>query len=250
VAERTHYQVLGVRQSAPFAEIRGSYRQLAYRLHPDRQAGVTEAERQLAERRMREVNAAWTTLSDPAKRAAYDRTLVPRGSGASGSGSGTRAGAGSAAGAGASGRPGASDAGSGQWWDADDPDAVLARAKAAEAAEVDALDEEPDLSGVQFWLLRRGVVVAMVIVGLIIFVASAYAGRGATDPTATSAPPAMVADSECVKVMADHMAYNVSCEGSYDARIVREEPNARSCLDDGLEYAVVRARSVCVDEDV
>ena len=44
-------------------------------LHPDRLVDASDAERRLAERRMREVNVAWTTLSDPARRTDYDRLL-------------------------------------------------------------------------------------------------------------------------------------------------------------------------------
>ena len=44
------------------------------------------------------------------------------------------------------------------------------------------------------------------------------------------------------------MAYNVSCEGGFDARIVREEPDVQTCLDEGFGYAVVRSKSVCIDE--
>ena len=239
MADRTHYQVLGVRPTAPAPELRRSYRQLAYLLHPDRQAGATPAEQRLAERRMREVNAAWTTLSDPTKRSEYDRSLAASRS----SGSSTRTsapGAGAAAGGTTSAR---ATGGSGQWWHSDDPDAALARAK---AAEVD--PDEPELSWAQFWLLRRGPVVLMLLVGAVIFVATAYAGRGTSSTTATSAPPAIVADSECVKLMTDSMAYNVSCEGGFDARIVREEPDVQTCLDEGLGYAVVRSKSVCIDE--
>ena len=232
VADRTHYQVLGVRPTAPAAEIRRSYRQLAYLLHPDRQAGATPAEHRLAERRMREVNAAWTTLSDPLKRSDYDRSLARTGSSGSSSTTSTPAPS----------TPKQPER-SGEWWDSDDPDAALARTKAAD------LDpDEPELTWAQFWLLRRGPVVVIVVVGLFLFVMTAYAGRGTSDPTATSAPPGMVADSECVKLMSDNMAYNVSCEGGFDARIVREEPNVESCIDEGLGYAVVRSKSVCIDE--
>ena len=235
--DRNHYQVLGVRPSAPTSEIRRAYRALAYRLHPDRQAGSTPAEQRLAERRMREVNAAWTTLSDPIKRSDYDRALARPASATGASGP---------PGAGAAAPPrSASPQRSGEWWDSDDPDAALARAR---ASQVD--PDEPDLSGAQFWLLRRGPVVIMVIVGLVIFVASAYAGSGGpSDPTATSSPPAVVADSDCVKLMSNNMAYTVSCEGRFDARIVREEPDVRACMDEGLSYAVVGSKSVCLDDE-
>jgi hypothetical protein len=235
VVDRTHYQVLGVRPSATTPEIRRAYRALAYRLHPDRQAGASPAELRLAERRMREVNQAWMTLSDPVKRADYDRSLSRSTTGTTSSATPSPP------------RPSAQPttaARSGEWWDSDDPDAALARAR---ASQVD--PGEPDLSGAQFWLLRRGPIVLMIVVGLVIFVASAYAGRGVADPTGTSTPPPVVADSDCVKRMPNDMAYRVSCEGRYDARIVREEPDVRACMADGLGFAVVGARSVCLDEE-
>jgi DnaJ domain len=63
---RTHYEVLDVPAWASRDQIQRAYVRLARHAHPD--AGGTEA-------RMREVNAAWTVLSDPARRRAYDRTL-------------------------------------------------------------------------------------------------------------------------------------------------------------------------------
>jgi len=71
----THYQQLGVSPSASTATIREAYLRLARLLHPDQAATVSAAERRLAERRMREVNAAWAVLRDPERRRAYDRTL-------------------------------------------------------------------------------------------------------------------------------------------------------------------------------
>jgi hypothetical protein len=66
---------MGVEPAAPHDEIRAAYLRLARSLHPDRHEGGTPTERQLAERRMREVNEAWGVLGDQAARANYDREL-------------------------------------------------------------------------------------------------------------------------------------------------------------------------------
>jgi curved DNA-binding protein CbpA len=71
-----HYGALGVARDASAADIRRAYLRLARRFHPDRQASIDVLDRDLAERRMREVNEAWTVLSDPSRRSAYDRTLA------------------------------------------------------------------------------------------------------------------------------------------------------------------------------
>lgn len=63
----THYEVLGVPADATAAQIRAAYRTAARRLHPD--AGGAAAD-------MRTLNAAWHVLSDPGRRAAYDRSLA------------------------------------------------------------------------------------------------------------------------------------------------------------------------------
>ncbi len=78
MAERpqTHYEVLGVPTGADPAEIRRAYVKLARRFHPDSHAGRSAAEKAHADRRMRDVNAAWTTLSDPGRRRAYDARMV------------------------------------------------------------------------------------------------------------------------------------------------------------------------------
>jgi hypothetical protein len=74
--EPRHYEELGVAPSATPAEIRSAYVSLARRHHPDRMGGSTDAARNEAAARMARVNAAWTVLSDPAKRAAYDARLA------------------------------------------------------------------------------------------------------------------------------------------------------------------------------
>jgi curved DNA-binding protein CbpA len=63
-----HYEVLGVPASASPEEIRHAYRQLVKAAHPDR-AGNTE--------RFRLITEAYAVLSDPPRRAAYDRSLRP-----------------------------------------------------------------------------------------------------------------------------------------------------------------------------
>jgi hypothetical protein len=67
-----HYEELGVPPTATPAEIRAAYVALAREHHPDRLGGRAEVVRADSAARMARVNAAWTVLSDPARRAAYD----------------------------------------------------------------------------------------------------------------------------------------------------------------------------------
>lgn len=62
------YEVLGVARDASESAIRAAYRKLAKRYHPDLNPGKPEA----AER-FKQINAANDILSDPDKRARYDR---------------------------------------------------------------------------------------------------------------------------------------------------------------------------------
>lgn len=63
------YEVLGVRKNATEATIRKRYRKLAAQYHPDRNTGDPEALQ-----RYHEVTEAYEVLSDPERRAEYDRT--------------------------------------------------------------------------------------------------------------------------------------------------------------------------------
>ena len=64
----TPYAVLGVQPTSTADEIRKAYRKLAKQLHPDLNPGKPEAEA-----RFKSVTAAYDLLSDPEKRARYDR---------------------------------------------------------------------------------------------------------------------------------------------------------------------------------
>src|ERR1700745_2066903 len=66
--EQTPYEVLGVKPDASADEIRKAYRKLAKQFHPDLNPGKPEAEA-----RFKSISAAYDLLSDPDKRARYDR---------------------------------------------------------------------------------------------------------------------------------------------------------------------------------
>ncbi len=66
--KRDYYAVLGVARSASPEEIKKAYRALAVKFHPDRNPGDGEAEEHF-----KEAAEAYAVLSDPNKRAHYDR---------------------------------------------------------------------------------------------------------------------------------------------------------------------------------
>ncbi len=66
--ETDFYELLEVERSADDKTIKSSYRRIAMQCHPDRNPGDTAAEA-----KFKAVSAAYACLSDPQKRAAYDR---------------------------------------------------------------------------------------------------------------------------------------------------------------------------------
>lgn len=68
--EPDHYATLGLDRRCTLAQIRAAYRLLAKRHHPDVNAGS-----RTAVERAQELNAAYEMLSNPARRAEYDRKL-------------------------------------------------------------------------------------------------------------------------------------------------------------------------------
>ena len=68
MAQRDYYEVLGLDKSADADAIKRAYRQLAKKYHPDLNPGNAEAEKNF-----KEVNEAYSILSDADKKAKYDQ---------------------------------------------------------------------------------------------------------------------------------------------------------------------------------
>jgi molecular chaperone DnaJ len=66
--KRDYYEVLGISRDAQEQEIKSAYRKLALKYHPDKNHGDKNAEE-----RFKEAAEAYSVLSDPEKRARYDR---------------------------------------------------------------------------------------------------------------------------------------------------------------------------------
>jgi molecular chaperone DnaJ len=68
MAKRDYYEILGISRTATDAQIKKAYRALAVKHHPDKNPGDHHAEE-----RFKECAEAYAVLSDPQKRASYDR---------------------------------------------------------------------------------------------------------------------------------------------------------------------------------
>jgi len=67
-AEIDFYELLGVERTADEKVLKSAYRKLAMKYHPDKNPGCAESEA-----RFKAISSAYACLSDPQKRAAYDR---------------------------------------------------------------------------------------------------------------------------------------------------------------------------------
>ena len=68
LAKRDYYEVLGVDRNATEDEIKRAFRRLARKYHPDVNKDDPEAEE-----KFKEINDAYSVLSDPKTRAQYDQ---------------------------------------------------------------------------------------------------------------------------------------------------------------------------------
>lgn len=69
----TFYEILGVSKSASQEEIRTAYKTLVKKYHPD----LYQGDKSFAEKKTKEINEAYDTLSDAEKRAAYNAEIDP-----------------------------------------------------------------------------------------------------------------------------------------------------------------------------
>lgn len=70
--EPDHYAILNVPQGIKSEDIKAAYLQRIGEYHPDRVASLGAEIREVAERRSKQINEAYSVLSDPKKRASYD----------------------------------------------------------------------------------------------------------------------------------------------------------------------------------
>lgn len=196
----THYQRLGVAPSASTEEVRVAYRELARRLHPDRQNDASPAERALADRRMREINEAWRTLGDGVRRRQYDETLRS-----------TR-------------RP------------AHTPNDLRSRQDTPVPVPVDdddLIDVMGELGPLQAQVVRGLPWIVLLVVFGAIFVFTAYATAGKSSHAPTTSPsPATVANGSCLRIRSGPTppaTLVVSCNGAYDVKLIARVDELTGC---------------------
>jgi len=74
--KRDYYQILGVAKDASEQEIKKAYKKLAIKWHPDKNTESEESQK-LAEKTFRDINDAYTVLSDTKKKQMFDSGVDP-----------------------------------------------------------------------------------------------------------------------------------------------------------------------------
>ena len=74
-SQKNYYRILGISKDAKLAEIKKAYKKLAKENHPDKFSGDKKKE-EAQHARMQEINEAYDVLSDPEKKADYDRNFA------------------------------------------------------------------------------------------------------------------------------------------------------------------------------
>lgn len=196
---------MGVNRSASHDQVRTAYRDLARRLHPDRQANASTAERALAERRMREINEAWKVLGDRAARQRYDQALDRAGR------VGTRPPV--------TPRTSASRPGEGR------RSGRTQRSSPIPVDDEDLIDVEPELGPTGSMVMRALPWVAVAGVLVIIFVVTAYATAGRHD-SPTTAPRVVV--GTCVRITSETLVPS-GCGEPGALRLVKQVALTGAC---------------------
>ena len=78
-----YYEILGVNRDASIQEIKKAYKKLAKKWHPD----LNRDNQKVAEEKMKEINVAYSTLSDEVARIDYNKRLDAESKKSSGTGS-------------------------------------------------------------------------------------------------------------------------------------------------------------------
>lgn len=73
MANKDLYSILGLQHGASIDEVKAAFKKLAIKYHPDKQQGKSEAEKKQAEDTFKEINEAYSVLSDPKKKQEYDQ---------------------------------------------------------------------------------------------------------------------------------------------------------------------------------
>ena len=68
--EKSYYEILGVSKNADANELKGVYRKLVLKYHPDK---LPDEKKEWGEEMIKEINEAYSVLTDPKKREVYDR---------------------------------------------------------------------------------------------------------------------------------------------------------------------------------
>ena len=202
---KTFYQILEIPENAKPEEIRAAYLAKARKLHPDNFRNASKRDQARSEELMRELNQAWSTLSNREKRSKYDLKLISEKSDNRTYTSTNRA--------------------SYQEW--------TAESTPKKATPRFATKEEMELTW--FAKIVRPIPLALILVGVIVVAVIASLGIGNNDDSNRSVPIVKPTDPVlgCMNLGTGSQGIRVPCvSGEFDATIYRIVTAGEECPND------------------